>query len=198
MKYTIPNTKYTIPNMKYTIHQLSQICTKSKLTSPQAVKRMHPRQEEKTRKMRSGITAAVNISFTLVIIWIFVIIVMILISFTLVKISMIKIIILTIVRLSMDPRCGNLKAASGLFLSNSSKPSSSSSSPNTFDPNNDYDYVANITSSQADPLTHSLTWVGAWRCYCINKQNMIMIMIMMHQQTNTDHDYDYDAPTNKT
>ena len=33
-------------------------------TSPQAVKRMQPRQEEKTRKMRRGITAAVNISFT--------------------------------------------------------------------------------------------------------------------------------------
>ena len=154
MKYTIPNTKYTIPNMKYTIHQLSQICTKSKLTSPQAVKRMHPRQEEKTRKMRSGITAAVNISFTLVIIWIFVIILMILISFTLIKISMIRIIlmILTIVRLSMDPRCGNLNAASGLFLSrcNSSKPSSSSSS-NTFEPNNDHDCGAN---KQARKLTH--------------------------------------------
>ena len=34
-------------------------------TSPQAVKRMQPMQEEKMRKMRSGITAAVNISFTL-------------------------------------------------------------------------------------------------------------------------------------
>ena len=34
-------------------------------TSPQAVKSMQPRQEDNTRKISKGITAAVNISFTL-------------------------------------------------------------------------------------------------------------------------------------